>query len=304
MMQADLVGAVSVSRRRQATKVRRSLFRVSLYAIGAMCSAVFMAPFVWTLFSSLKPFIEIYTFPPTLLPKQWAWSNYPLAMELQPIARWMLNSVTITGLSLIGVLLSASMVAYSFTRFRVPGRDLLFTITLATMMLPSGVTLIPQYLLFHRLRWLNTYLPLVVPHFFGGGAFNIFLLRQFFLTLPNELGEAATIDGAGSFRILVSIILPLSKPALATLSVIFILWSWNSFMEPLIYLDTPEKFPISVGIKYFQRAGPGVHVISAGQPIEQLLMAVAVMMTLPIVVLFFAAQRYFVQGVVMSGIKG
>jgi multiple sugar transport system permease protein len=287
-----------------AVGLRRTTGRTSLYLIACLSSILFMGPFIWTLFSSLKPFTEIYLFPPTLFPKQWEWSNYPLACTLQPIGRWMLNSVFITVISLIGVLFSGSLVAYSFSKFSFPGRDFLFTVTLATMMLPSAVTLIPRYLLFHRMHWLNTYLPLIVPAFFGGGAFNIFLLRQFFLSLPNELNEAAIIDGASSFKVLYSILLPLSKPALATVSVIYILWSWDNFMEPLIYLDTPNKFPIAVGIKYFQRAGPGAHVISAGKPIEQLLMAVAVMMTAPIVVLFFLAQQYFVQGVVMSGIKG
>ena len=283
---------------------QRNVGRALLYIGAVVASVLFMVPFVWTLFSSLKSFTEIYLFPPTLFPEVWEWNNYVLANQLQPIGRWMLNSVAITALSLVGVLGSASLVAYSFAKFRYPGRDLLFTITLATMMLPSGVTLIPQYLLFNKLGWLDTYRPLIVPAYFGGGAFNIFLLRQFFLSLPNELSEAATIDGASSLKILLSLILPLSKPALATLSVIFILWSWNNFIEPLIYLNSSAKFPIAVGIKYFQRAGPGAHVISAGKPIEQLLMAVAVMMTMPIVILFFFAQKYFVQGVVMSGIKG
>jgi len=269
-----------------------------------VAGAAFMTPFVWTLFSSFKDYTEVYKYPPTLLPKIWRWENYPFAWNLHPMGRWMINSVVVTTLSLVGTLLSSCLVAYSFAKFKYPGQSLLFWITLSTMMLPASITLIPQYLLFHKLKWLNTHLPLIVPSYFGGGAFNIFLLRQFFLTLPNDLSEAATIDGANSFKILYAIILPLSKPALATVAVIFILWSWDRFIEPLIYLNSPEKFTMAVGLKYFERAGPGAYTTTAGMPIEHLLMAASVMMTAPIVVLFFLAQRYFVQGVVMSGIKG
>lgn len=289
--------------RRQWTRNQWLGQRMGLYFVAVISSILFMMPFIWSLFSSFKSHNEIYVYPPTLFPREWEWNNYRKAMELQPIALWMWNSVVITCLSVLGVLISSTLVAYAFAKFRYPGRDILFLITLATMMLPSQVTLIPQYLLFHKMHWLDTFLPLIVPAYFGGGAFSIFLLRQFFMSLPNELNEAARIDGASSLRILYMIILPLSRPALATVSVIRILWSWNNFMEPLIYLNTPRKFPIAVGIKYFQRFGMG-SVIDAGKPVEQLLLAVAVMMTAPIVVLFFLAQRYFVQGVVMSGIKG
>ena len=300
---ADSQMALSVRPSSSSRRARRVTLRTLLYAIAVLAGAAFVMPFVWSLFSSLKPYTEIYVYPPTLFPRQWEWGNYAQAAELQPIMRWMRNSVVITSASLIGVLLSSTLVAYAFAKFRYPGRDLFFTMALATMMLPSAVTLIPQYLLFHKLRWLDTYLPLVIPSFFGGGAFNIFLLRQFFLSLPNELNEAARIDGASSLKILYAIMLPLSKPALATISVIHILRSWNNFMAPLIYLSTPIKFPIAVGIKYFQRFGMG-SVIDAGKPVEQLLLSVAVMMTTPIVILFFLAQQYFVQGVVMTGIKG
>lgn len=287
----------------QASRIRAISIRVLLYATAIVTGLMFTLPFIWSLFSSLKPANEIYIYPPTLFPEQWEWGNYRQACELQPVARWMGNSVLITALSLVGMLVSSTMVAYAFAKFRYPGRDLLFTLSLATMMLPAQVTLIPQYLLFHKLGWLDTFRPLVVPSFFGGGAFSIFLLRQFFMTLPNELGEAGRIDGASSYRILFSIILPLSKPALATISVIHILGSWSNFMAPLIYLTSPEKFPMAVGIKYFQQFGMG-SVVDLGKPVEQLLMAVSIMMTAPMIVLFFVAQKFFVQGVVMSGLKG
>lgn len=212
---------------------------------------------------------------------------------------WAGNSVFVVTISTVGALLSASIVAYSFARFRYRWRDLVFMITLGTMMLPAQVTLIPQFILFNELGWINTLLPLWVPAWFGGGAFNIFLLRQFFMSLPRELDEAARIDGASYFRIFWSIILPLSKPALATVAVISFINGWNDFVNPLIYLHSPENFTLSLGLHYF-RSVPEV----TGAPTEHQLMAASVMIIAPVIVLFFAAQRYFVRGIVLSGIKG
>ena len=290
---------------RLSARAQQHLSRLLLYLIVLVFSSAFIFPFLWTLTSSIKDSNEVYRYPPTVFPAKPLWSNYAKVLAMQPVGRWMQNSLVVTVISLVGVILSSSLAAYAFARFRYPGRDFFFLLTLGTMMLPSAVTLIPRYLLFHKLKWLDTFLPLIVPCYFGGGAFNIFLLRQFFLTIPNELTEAATIDGASSFRILWSIILPLSKPALATVSILFILWSWNNFIEPLIYLNSPQNFTMAIGIKYFERAGPGGSGAAAyGTPIEHLLMACSVMMTTPVVLLFFVAQRYFVQGVIMSGIKG
>jgi ABC-type glycerol-3-phosphate transport system permease component len=266
-----------------------------------------MFPFVWSVSSSLKEADEIFLFPPTFLPSVARWGNYSNVWQLQPVGRWLWNTTLITVLSLLGAIGSSSLVAYSFAKFRYPGRDLIFMVTLSTMMLPMSVTLIPRYLLFHKLRWLNTFRPLVVPAYFGGGAFQIFLLRQFFMTIPNDLSDAAKIDGANSFRTLIQIILPLTKPALITLAAIYTLSRWNEFMGPLIYLSSPEKFTMAVGLKYFELAGPGgmaAAAVSKGLPVEHLLMAVSVMMTAPTVILFFIVQRYFVRGVVMTGIKG
>ncbi|MBM3188307.1 MAG: carbohydrate ABC transporter permease [Chloroflexi bacterium] len=195
--------------------------------------------------------------------------------------------------------MSATLVAYSFARFNWAGRDVIFGITLATMMLPSEVTLIPQYLLFRELGWLNTIKPLWIPAWFGGGAYSIFLLRQFIRTIPRDFDEAATIDGANPLYILVMILVPNMKPVLATLSVLSFIGGWNDFMGPLIYLASPRQFTIALGLRYFQQA-PGQY----GRPLEHLLMAACVMATAPIIILFFLAQRYFVQGIVMSGIKG
>jgi ABC-type glycerol-3-phosphate transport system permease component len=291
------LGKFGTFRSREKT-VRRSL-RVALLLFAGASATVFMLPFFWTVSSSLKDVSEIYVYPPRWLPATPRWYNYVEVFTIAPFGRWLWNSGVVTSLTILGVVLSGSVVAYSFARFRYPGRDIIFLLTLGTMMLPVEVTIIPQYLLFHRIGWLDTFKPLIVPHWCGGGAFSIFLLRQFFMTIPRELDEAALMDGASSFRILWNIIVPLSKPALATLAVITFISSWNSFMPPLIFLNSPEKYVVAVGLKFFQADPEGL-----GIPTEHLLMAGNVLMTLPSVVLFFAAQRFFVRGVVLSGIKG
>jgi len=280
-------------------RARRWAVRATGFAIALGLGVLFMIPFFWTVSSSLKAVHEIHVFPPTWLPAAPQWHNYALVFEFAPYGRWLMNTVHITSLALIGTISSASLVAYSFARFRYVGRDLLFMVTLSTMMLPIEVTIIPQYLMFNRLGWLDTYKPLIVPSFFGGGAFNIFLLRQFFMTIPRDLDEAALIDGAGTFRILWEILVPLSKPAFATAAVITFIGQWNLFLPPLIFLSSELKYPVSVGLRFFQ-----VNALIGGEPRDHLLMAAAVIMLTPCITLFFVAQRYFVQGVVMSGIKG
>ena len=198
-------------------------------------------------------------------------------------------------------MLSAAIVAYAFARFRFPGRDMLFMITLSTMMLPVEVTLIPLYLLFSKIGWLDSFKPLLVPSFFGGGAFLIFLLRQFIMSIPKDLDEAARIDGAGYLRIFFQIIMPLAVPALATAAILTFMGHWNDFLQPFLFLNTKSKYTLAVGIKYFQEVAGQVDSMEHRQNI---LMAASVMMTAPIILLFFVAQRYFVRGIVMSGIKG
>jgi len=207
--------------------------------------------------------------------------------------------MVVTGLSLIGEVITCSLVAYGFSHFRFPGRGPLFLVVLSTLMVPWQVTMIPRYLLFKELRWLNTLRPLWVPSFFATSAFNVFLLRQFFLTLPKELMDAARVDGAGVLRIYKDIILPLSIPALVTVAIFVFLSRWNDFMGPLIYLHSTEKFTLSLGLRYFQ-AMP----FEMQEPKEHLLMAASLMVTFPCVILFFVAQRYFIEGVVMTGLKG
>ncbi|MCB0121630.1 MAG: carbohydrate ABC transporter permease [Caldilineaceae bacterium] len=258
-----------------------------------------MFPFFWTVSSSLKAPFELMTFPPTWLPAEPQWQNYARVLEKVPFLLWTWNSIFVVTIATIGSVVSASIVAYSFARFEYPGRDVVFVITLGTMMLPAQVTLIPQFILFNELGWINTLYPLWVPYIFGGGAFNIFLLRQFIRSLPRELDEAALIDGASYARILWTILLPLTKPALATVAVISFINHWNDFVNPLIYLNSPEKFTLALGLNYFKSVPE-----SSGLPLQHLLMAASVMIITPVLILFFAAQRYFVQGIVLSGLKG
>ncbi len=260
-----------------------------------------MFPFFWTVSSSLKQPSEIVTFPPTWIPAVPQWHNYARVFEMVTFLTWVINSLYVTVLSTLGVVVSATLVAFSFARFEYRGRDLLFLITLGTMMMPAQVTLIPQYLLFNKLQWLNTFKPLWIPAWFGGGAFFIFLLRQFIMSLPKDLDEAAIIDGAGYLRVLWSVLVPLCKPALSTVAVISFIGSWNDYMGPLIYLNERIKFTMALGLDAL-RWQEGTE--SAGEPTFQYMMAACVMAIIPCVALFFAAQRYFVQGIVMSGIKG
>ncbi|MCL4835764.1 MAG: carbohydrate ABC transporter permease [Caldilineaceae bacterium] len=270
-----------------------------LYLIAAILGVVFMFPFFWTIMSSLKSIQEISRFPPVWIPEVLQWGNYTRTLTIVPFALWTYNSFFVVTLSTLGTVLSASLVAYSFARFRYRGRDVIFMITLGTMMLPAQVTLIPQFILFHKLGWINTLYPLWLPAWFGGGAFAIFLLRQFILSLPKDLDEAALIDGASYFRIFWQILLPLCKAVVATIAVISFIGSWNDFVNPLIYLQLPEKFTLAVGLNYFKNQPE-----MGGEPTQHLLMAASVMVIIPVILLFFATQRYFVQGIVLSGIKG
>jgi len=275
--------------------------RIVLYALVLTLCVLFGFPLFWTLMSSLKTPAEMATFPPAWVPAIPQWVNYARVTLLPriPVTVWALNSTIIVLLATAGTVITASLVAYSLARFEYRGRNLLFVITLATLMLPEQVTLIPQFVLFHKLGWINTLLPLWVPAWFGGGGFAIFLMRQFFLSLPKDLDEAALIDGASFLRIFWSILLPLCKPVLATLGIITMIGSWSDFLGPLIYLNSPEKFTVSVGLRFFANA-PDV----GGEPMQHLLMAACILSMLPVIVIFFLGQRFFVQGIVMSGIKG
>ena len=291
----------TVALERTATRVgeRRRVTLLVLTYLGLLVAGLLFAfPFIWTVTSSLKTPEEIQVFPPTIFPDVPQWGNYVQLWTTQPIARWILNSLIVVLVAVPGALFSGSLVAYSFARFDYPGRGFFFALLLSTLMLPFEVTLIPQYLLFYQLKWIDTFLPLTVPAWFGSSAITVFLLRQFFMTIPRDLDDAARVDGAGSLRILWSIILPLSRSALATVAILQFLNHWNDFLGPLVYLNNRNLFTMSVGLRYFQTVPEQL-----GATKDHLLMGAAVIMTLPAIALFFAAQRYFVRGIVMTGLK-
>lgn len=227
------------------------------------------------------------SFPPTFFPESWNWSNYIRTWEAAPFTRYTINTLTITTLVVIGNVISNSFIAYGFAKIPFRGKNVLFAIVLATMMIPGFVTLIPQYVLFAKLNWVNTYFPLVVPAFFGS-AFNIFLLRQFYMTIPNELIEAAKMEGANHFYIWWKIGLPLTKPAIATVAIFSFNGAWNDFLGPLLYLNDENLYTLQIGLQVFK-----------GQMNTQwnYLMAGSLLVLLPVILLFFFFQKYFIQGI-------
>ncbi|MGH2459895.1 MAG: carbohydrate ABC transporter permease [Chloroflexota bacterium] len=271
----------------------------ALYLMTIVLSLMFLFPFAWTVSSSLKTAVEVTAYPPALVPNVIQWGNYYETWTSIQFGTFFENSLIVVSLTLIGGTASAFVVAYGFARFRFPARGAIFALCLSTMILPPEVTIIPLFIVFKQVGWLDTLKPLIVPSFFGGGAFSIFLLRQFILTLPFELDEAAMIDGASRLRVLLSVILPNSKPALATVAIFSFIFNWNDFFGPLIFLNSRENFTIPLGL-YSLKSYAG----DPGEPKDQLLMAGSVIATLPIIIVFFAAQRYFIQGIVTSGLKG
>lgn len=276
----------------------RILVTYSAY-IGA--SILFVIPFVWAFSGSLKNPYQLELFPPQWIPEPVLWRNYAEIWEIVPLGRFMVNTLYIALTSLVGQLFTASMVAYGFAKFRFPGRDLLFLLMLSTLMLPVHVSLIPRFVLFFKMRWVDTFLPLIVPNYLGGSAFAIFLLRQFFLNIPKEMDDAARIDGAGYWRIFFQILLPLSRSSLIALTILGFLADWEDFLQPLIFLQSTEKLTVSIGLRFL--AATASSDIS-GEPTTHLLMAAAIVTSVPPILLYVVAQRQLVQGLVMTGSKG
>jgi multiple sugar transport system permease protein len=279
----------------RGVKAQELFGKIAVMLVLALGVFVIMIPAVWMVSVSLQTDAEVYSYPPKWIPTTFAWENYVAVFTLIPFMRLLNNTLIITAGRLIGNVASASLVAFAFARLRAPLRNALFLLVLATMMLPGQVTMVPQFVLFSKMGWVNTFKPLIVPAFFGGGAFNVFLLRQFFMTIPTDYDDAARIDGCGYFQLYWRIILPLSAPALATIAIFTLMWSWNDFMGPLIYLRSMTNSTLALGLYFFR----GVY-----NPEWNRLMAMSLLVMLPIVLLFFFAQRYFIQGVVISGIKG
>jgi ABC-type glycerol-3-phosphate transport system permease component len=265
------------------------------YGVLAALGLLFLFPLLWSLSSSLKTLDQVYEFPPTLLVARPHWANYVEAMNVLPFPQFILNSLLVCSLSVLGQLVSASMVAYALARLRWRGRQFWFVVVLATLMLPFQLLVIPQFLIFRAIGWVNTFKPLIVPAWLGGGAFAIFLLRQFFLSIPKDLEDAARLDGATDAQVLWHLMLPLARPALITVGVLSFIGTWREFFAPLVYLASPEKYTTALGLSMFQ----SVHGSFAN-----LLMAASVITALPLVVLFFAAQRFLVRGILLTGLKG
>jgi ABC-type glycerol-3-phosphate transport system permease component len=274
-------------------RARRSLQRAIITALLFAVAAIFLLPFLWMISSSLKPNYQIFAIPPQWLPRPPRWQNYSEALTYVPFGRYALNTLLITVFTIIGHLLSCTVVAYGFARLRAPGRNALFLVVLATMMLPYPVTMVPLYVLFKTLGWINSYLPLIAPAFFGS-PFYIFLLRQFFLTIPQDFEDAARIDGANTAQIIWHIMLPLSMPALATVAIFTFQVTWNDFLGPLIYLHNQSLYTVTLGLNFFR----ATYTVNWAY-----LMAASLTTMLPVIVVFFAAQRLFIEGITLTGLN-
>ena len=271
------------------------LHKVFVYTCLVVGTVVIMIPFFWMITTSLKKSGTEFTFPIEWLPNPPRWKNYVDGWTVLPFNRWALNSVRISALAIAGSVISSAIVGFGFGRIRFPGRDALFMLVLATMMLPFPSVIVPLFLLFKRIGWIDTILPLTVPTFFGANAFFIFLLRQFFRTLPLDLDDAARVDGCNTFHVFLRICLPLIRPALGIIFVFSFMHNWNDFLGPLIFLSHTTKYTLALGLRYFQ---------SQYRVEWALMMAVSLIILTPNIVLFFLAQKYYIQGIVVSGVKG
>lgn len=273
------------------TSVNRQSKKMLSYVLMTVIGIILLIPLLWMVFTSLKPMEEIVRYPPTFFPEKIVWENYLDTIAAFPFWRYARNTLFITVLVVIGNVLSNSFIAYGFAKLDFPGKKLMFALVLSTMMIPGFVMMIPQYVLFSKIGWVGTYLPLIVPSFFGN-AFNIFLMRQFYLSINNELIEAAEIDGANHLYIWSHLMLPLTKPALITIAINSFNAAWNDFLGPLLYIQDQEKYTLQIGLQVFQN-----------QATTQwnYLMAGATLVLIPTILLFFFAQRYFIEGMDLTG---
>ncbi len=299
----EQLGTVKTLAAEHGPRRKLSAASILVWVLLAGISILFLVPFAWMLSTSLKDVREL--FGTNWIPGRLAWENYREAFSFGMWGRWTLNTVVITGVAVIGTLLSTSLVAYSFARLRWPGRDTLFSVVLATMMLPGVVTMIPQFILYAKLpafgfqgsqNWVNTFLPLTVPAF-TGNAFYIFLMRQFMRGIPMELSEAAKIDGATELRTWWSVVAPLTKPALAAIAIFTFQGAWEDFMGPLLYLQREDLYTLQLGLRQFEFA-------AGGAPAWNWMMAASLVVMLPVIAVFVAFQRYFIEGVTLTGMGG
>jgi len=273
---------------------RKGWRNAAIYLILVTGALFFLTPFAWMVSTSLKADAQVFAIPPEWVPSPAMWSNYVRLMTEIPFLRYLGNTVFVTLTSVTLYVASSAVVAYGFSRLRWPGREVLFYCLLATMVLPPQVTLIPQFVMFQKLGWVGTFLPLIVPAL-TGSAFAVFLLRQFYAAIPDDISASARIDGASEWQIFSRIILPLSKPALATASLFIFIWTWTDFLNPLIYLTDDRLYTLAIGLQ---------QLASTRAAAWPLLMAGSLLMSLPIVLLFFFAQKTFIAGVSTAAVKG
>jgi multiple sugar transport system permease protein len=297
-MGATAIPRIRLTRRRSAWAiVRKVVGQIGAYVIVVLVSLLFLVPWIWLVSTSLKPPAQIIQIPPRLIPDPFMWINYYYGVTYINFFRYLFNTLVICVVVIVARVFSCTVVAYSLSHIQWPGRGILFAIVLATMMLPGQVTMIPIFIIFTRLGWINTFLPLTVPAFFGD-AFFIFMMRQFFMTIPKDLTDSARLDGASHFDIYLRLVMPLARPALATLIAFTFIWTFTDFQGPLIYLKDRDLWTLSLGMRgYLQRYGAG------GGTAMGAMMAAATLYTLPMIIIFFAAQKTFIQGVVTTGLK-
>ncbi|HEY9189075.1 MAG TPA: carbohydrate ABC transporter permease [Ignavibacteria bacterium] len=276
--------------------IRKTSFRIFVYVILILSTIVMMIPFAWMLSSSLMKESDMFQIPPVWIPNPPQFNNYTEIWGILPFDAFFRNTVVLTVGRILPLLFSCSLAAFGFARLKSRKKNILFLIMISTMMLPGQVTMIPLYILFAKIGWVNTFLPLIVPSFFGI-PFYIFMMRQFFMTIPIEYDESARIDGATTFQIFYKIILPLSKPALVTMTIFLFMWSWNDFFTPLIYLHDTNKYPLALGLQLFRTYGEY-------STRWDYIMAGSLLMAIPPLLVFFFAQKYFVEGVTVTGLKG
>jgi len=267
---------------------------VANHSVAIALSIMFLVPFVFILATALMTNQQALS--PSIWPDPFRWSNFREVLTAFPFLRYTLNSFTYAGLATVGVVLSCVPVAYALSRLRWRGRQTAFLLVLSTLMLPPQVTIVPLYVIFVRLHWIGSLKPLIIPLFFGD-AFSIFLLRQFFMTIPQELSDAARVDGASELQILTRVIVPLAKPAIAAVALFQFLYSWNDFFSPLLYAgNSPESWTLAVALTQLTTLSRGV--------LWNLQMAGALLFTIPVIIIFFFAQKVFVEGVTLTGVKG
>ncbi|MFD2671702.1 carbohydrate ABC transporter permease [Marinicrinis sediminis] len=279
---------------RESVKAQSLFTKALLYLVLSVGSFIILIPFVWMVSTSLKYSNQVFTWPIQWIPNPFRFENYREALTMRPFGLYYWNTFVVTSVSVIGQVISSSLVGYSLARLQWRGRNLIFVLVMSTLMLPEIVKLIPTFVIFSKVGWVNTFWPLIVPNFFGH-AFNIFLFRQFFRSLPKELDEASKVDGCSLFGIYWRIIIPMSKPVIGIVAINTFRHTWNDFLQPLIYLNDTKLWTITLGLRAFQQE---FHVEWS------LLMAASVTTMIPIVILFVIAQRYFIQGIVFTGVKG